>query len=380
MNILYPVPVGLNGVSPQVRSLNAHAESLSTIMNPGFLNAVLSAGNQIDPSDILVVNYANGTQLFTQQESNGVITLVVYDPGNNNFPFTNVQFVAKGGSDLNAGNTFSAPKLTIPAAISAVTTGGLVWVLDSGVYENQFITMPPGVTLYAPTAFLVVDAVSGSLITQLDTGMSYVSYLYAQNLEASGGANLVTQNGALSGLLINAIEAIGPCTFNGTVGLEIDVFPNSALTFTATGVGFLNVGVSATSTITITTPDTVHGKFGDTFYGTQTFIDQVISQQQQTQETVGRTLIPSDSNTTVSYMNTVTGNYSFPATGIPVGTKISFVQLSSGVVQFNSDGFSTILSTVSAPVITNGVNAKGYAEQISLGVWIIDGNVISGGV
>jgi len=380
MNKLFPVPVGLNGVTPQIRSLDASSESLSTIINPGFLNSVIAMGNQIDPDDMLLISYANGTQFFSQSIADGVITL---SPANDviPFPFTNVQFVAKGGSDLNAGNTLNAPKLTIPAALSAITAGGMVWVLDSGNYSIPF-TMPANVVLYMPTARLTYSNAAGSLITFPDTGTSYTSLIFCADLEVTGGANAITQNGALSGLLIQAAAwSVGPATFNGTASINVDLLPSSVLTFTATGAGLLNIGFAGgASSVVVTTPGSVVGKFGDTYYNTQTFLNQIISQNQQTQETVGRTLVATDSNTTVNYMNTTTGTYVFPATGIPVGTKGSFTQLSSGHVQFNSDGTSTILSYLNtSPVLTNSLNAKADWEQISQGVYMISGNIIGGG-
>jgi hypothetical protein len=363
-----------------IRFLNAENESLDTVISPGFINSILSVGNTIQPKDMLLVAYANGTEFFTQSESNGVITLA---PANQTvpFPFTNVQFVAVGGSDLNAGNNLNAPKATIQAALNAITAGGLVWVLDSAIYENQPIVTPIfNCSIYAPNATLIIDAVSGSLITQPDSGGNYVTFIYAAVLEAAGGANVITQNGSSTALSIYANELGGPGTFNGTTIFNISIIAANALNFTSTSSGIFNVGFCPEPSITAAVGATLYGKLGDTYYNTQIFANQIISQQQETQETVGRTLIGSDSNTTVNYMNTVTGTYVLPATGIPVGTRVTFMQLSSGLIQFNSDGTSTILSYLNAsPVQTGGLNAVATAEQISAGVWMIYGNLQSTG-
>jgi hypothetical protein len=378
MNILFPVPAGQNGYTPNMRCLDATAETLDTVISPGFVNKIMSSGNPLNPNDMLLVSYANGVEFFYQSINNeGVISLL---PANQTvpFPFTNVQFVAAGGSDLNAGNNLNAPKATVAAALSAVSAGGLVWVLDAQTFENQPITFNKMVTLYAPNCIFVQDSVSGSLFTQVDTGGSYLVYVVAQTLEAAGGANVITQNGALSGLLVYASETIGPINASGSLLLTSSLY-SGALTFTATAQAFFDVIDVPSYTLSAAIGSRLNGKFGNTHFGTQTFIDQVISQQVETQETVGRTVTADDSNTTINYMSASTGAYVFPNTGIPVGTVITFTQLSSGAVQFNSDGTSTILSYINAtPVRTNGLNSVGTAEQIAAGVWMISGNLVMG--
>lgn len=379
MNTLFPVPAGQNAYNPNVRMLNAVAESLDTIITPGFVNSILSMGNVLNPTDMLLVAYQNGVEFFYQNVTpEGTITLA---PANQTTPFsfTNVQFVAKGGSDLNVGNNLNAPKLTIPAALSAVSAFGVVYVIDSGTYSLPF-TLPANVSLYAPNATFEYSASSGSFITLADTGTRYASSLNIGLFSVTGGALAITENGALSGLLLNVSAwEHGPAVFNGNASINADLLTNSVLTFNASAGGFLNVGFAGPgSSIVQTTPGSVSGRFGDVFYNTQTFINQVISQQQETQETVGRTILTSDSNTTINYMNTITGDYILPATGIPVGTRVTFNQLSSGVVEFDSDGISTILSYLnSSPVQTGGLNAVATAEQISAGVWMITGNLQS---
>ena len=378
MNILFPVPAGQNDYNPIVRSLNAAAESLDTVISPGFVNKILSVGNTINPDDMLLISYANGSELFIQNTSNeGVITL---SPANETIPFnfTNVQFVAQGGSDLNPGNNMNQPKLNIQAAIDAVTAGGLVWVLDSGIY-SQPLTFNKGMTVYAPNVFFEIDAISGSLITQADTGGGYIVNFTAQSIEVVGGANFITQNGSFSTILLNAEEIIGIGTLNGTVFLNT-LFMSGVLNFLSTSRVLFNVAATQMLTLNTSIGAQLEGKLGNNFYGTQTFINQVISQQIELQETSGRTLGAGDSNSTVNYMSVSLGNYVLPNSGIPVGTIIEFMQLSSGVVEFDSDGTSTILSFLNAsPVVTGGLNAVAYAEQISQGIWMISGNIIQGG-
>lgn len=80
---------------------------------------------------------------------------------------TSVIFVSKTGSDANTGLYRGLPKLTIAAAITAAAaliTGGVtasvVHVLDSRQYTEN-ITLPNGVSLYAPNATLIGTVVAG---------------------------------------------------------------------------------------------------------------------------------------------------------------------------------------------------------------------------
>jgi hypothetical protein len=378
MNILFPVPAGQNDYNPIVRSLNAAAETLDTIITPGFLNKVLSVGNTINKDDIILISYANGSELFIQnRNSEGVITL---SPANQTIPFgfTNVQFVAQGGSDLNPGNNINQPKLTIQAAIDAITTGGLVWVLDSAIY-SQPLNFNKSLTLYAPNALFILDAVSGSLFTQADIGSPYVVYVYASIAQASGGATVLLQNGSFSSIAINAQEIIGPAALNGSSYFNAILMANSKFSISPTAQVLFNVSKVFSPDLTINIGAIVEGQFGDSYYGIFSYGNQLIWQQQESQETVGRTVLSSDSNSTINYMNASTGSYVLPNSGIPVGTRVTFMQLSSGAVQFDSDGSSTILSYLnSSPVRTNGLNAVGVAEQISAGVWMISGNLVLG--
>ena len=378
MNILYPVPVGQNGVDPIVRSLNAKAESLNTVITPGFINSILQMGNTINPDDLLLVSYANGTQLFNQSVSDGVITL---SPASETvpFPLTNVQFVAKGGSDLNIGNNINAPKLTIQAALNAISANGLVWVLDSAIYENEPFVMPIfNATVYAPNAQLVIDAASGSLITQNDTGSDYVSLIYATTVQAAGGANAITQNGALSELYLETDVLGGPSSFEGFAIFNCGFVSGNQLSFSATATGIFDVSFCPSPNIAQAVGANLTGKLGNVYYDTQTVLNQLISQQQELQETVGRQLMASDSNSTIQYMSVTNDAYVLHATvnqAIPIGTVVRFMQLSSGAALFNSDGTSTVLNYLNVPSQTGGLNAVAEAEKISDTVWMVSGNI-----
>lgn len=378
MNILYPIPAGLNGVNPIIRSLDARSEDLNTIIQPGFINSIKSMGNELDITDLLLIAYEGGTQLFQQSISDGVITLAVYSPGDNSFHFTNIQFVAKGGSDLNVGNTIGSPKLTIPAALAAVVPQGVVVVLDSGRYEEPFV-MPANVGVYAPYAVGALSAASGSLVTLNDTGLGYVSFLIFGAIEVNGGANAITVNGTLSGLVANILlYAGGPATVNGTLSLDSQIVGGSVITVGATGQLIVDVGFSGTSSIVETTPGSVKGKFGDTFYGSQTFLDKFVSHLTPSNETVGRTLTADDAGDFIAYNNVSNDNYTLPSTAdaaIAVGTIIPFFQLGAGKIIFLPGPGVTVQSKVGTAVRTTVAFSKAEANKLSDTLWVVSGDI-----
>jgi hypothetical protein len=102
---------------------------------------------------------------------------------------TSVVYVAKTGSDANAGTLPHKPKLTIAAAntaAAALITGGVtkskVVVLDEGVYTED-VTLSANVSLEAPGATIVGQLVLGD-----------ASYCYALRSLFSNGNNV---NGVL---------------------------------------------------------------------------------------------------------------------------------------------------------------------------------------
>jgi hypothetical protein len=379
MNILFPVPAGQNGYKPNVRSLDANAEDLSSVIAPGFLNSILNMGNTINQNDILLVSYKNGTQFFTQSLADGIITLA---PANDTipFPFTNVQFVAKGGSNLNAGNTLESPKLTIPAAIAALSGHGVVWVLDSGTYSDPFV-LPPSVGVYAPIAVGSYSNASGSYITLNDTGLGYLSFVSFALLEVNGGANAITVNGTQSGLIAQ-FEAWtgGPATINGIMSIQSQIVGNSIITIGASGQLYVDVGFSGVSTIVQTTPGTASGKFGNTFFADQTFKNRSISYQDELQETVGRTLALSDcgSDVTIQLNSLSPVTYTLPQTSnvaIPIGTIVTFIQVGAGAINFAAGAGVTLGSLFGTTPQTTGTWAKAFAEKLTDTVWVVSGDI-----
>jgi len=63
----------------------------------------------------------------------------------------NLYFVAKNGSNSNAGRSQDDAFLTIAAAVAVATSGETIVVLDGGIYTENF-TLPSGVNLLAPGA------------------------------------------------------------------------------------------------------------------------------------------------------------------------------------------------------------------------------------
>jgi hypothetical protein len=376
----YGNAVGQNGWSPTWSYIDASTESLSTVTNPGYINSILAAGNNIDTKSLVVVAYDAGTQIFQQTNVDGVITLSIYSPGDNSFPFTNVQFVAKGGSDLNAGNMLGSPKLTIPAALSALSGQGVVWVLDSGTYSEPFV-IPPNVGVYAPTAVGSYTNATGSYITLNDTGVGYLSFVNFAALQVGGGAQAITVNGTQSALIAQFdIWTSGPAAINGIMSIFAQIISNSIITVGASGQLYADVSFSGISTIVQTTPGTASGKFGNDFFADQTFKNRSISYQDELQETVGRQLQLSDggSDVTIQFNSMSPANYILPQTSdvdIPVGTVITWAQVGAGAVNFLQGTGVTILSLAGTTPQTIGTGSKAFAEKLSDTVWLVSGDI-----
>ena len=136
----------------------------------------------------------------------GVTPIVFERQGSGDFPFTQVQFVAKGGNDANAGNLMGAPKLTIQAAINALglspSVTGLVWVLDSGSYDES-LTSTYSFELYAPNAQIISNG--GDLLTINNSGINTITTITCWQFgKFSPGGLAVNLLGAQSNLFLNA--------------------------------------------------------------------------------------------------------------------------------------------------------------------------------
>jgi len=380
MNILFPPQAGLNGVTPVFRFLDASAEELNVVTNPGFLNSILAMGNIINPSDLLLVAYKGGTQIFQQSVSDGIITLEVYSPGDNSFTFTHVQFVAKGGSDLNAGNTLGAPKLTIQSAIDALpSTNGsfyLVIVTDSGNYTEHLVAKQ-NLIIWAPNATLTNT--TGTLLTLPNLGVSYqVSATFAL-ISASGGAGTVSVLGASSALNLETQALVGGAvTLQGNMFLKATQVTSVTTNIAATGQLIAAVMNASSSPINVTTGGNVIGNFADSYYGTHNFKNKMTFQQDESQETVGRTLTIDDGVTTIQYNSMSDGTFTLPQTSsvaIPVGSVVSFVQVGAGAINFVADLGVTLGSPVGSTPQTSATWAKAFAEKLTDTVWVVSGDI-----
>ena len=138
------LPFSTASEGPRILFLTT-TENFATITAPGYLNTAGTAGVTFQPNDFLFVQYndAANSGLFNISSDGGIYTMSVYSPNSNSFVFERVQFVAKGGSDLNAGTSIGSPKLTVQAAINALapnlTDPSLVNIMDDAVYNENLV-------------------------------------------------------------------------------------------------------------------------------------------------------------------------------------------------------------------------------------------------
>src|SRR5574338_347138 len=205
-NLFTQNPYTVTGIKPGQWFLDS-SEDYATLISPGYLSSVATAGIEIQPNDFIFAQYNNGANvaIFVAIEASpGILSLEVYNPNSNSFIFQRVQFVAKGGSDLNPGTSIGLPKLTIQAAINALMmtslTDGMVWVLDDNEYTENLV-LPFNIQLYAPTAKLICN--TGDLLTVNDSGENTVATVTVQSLTSNGGL-AVNLLGSSSNMFLNA--------------------------------------------------------------------------------------------------------------------------------------------------------------------------------
>lgn len=386
-NIITQSPLAATGVRPGQWFLTS-SEDYATLIAPGYLNSVSNAGLEFQPNDIVYAQYDDGVNfaMFIVSEVNDVFSLSVYSPNDNSFVFTQVQFVAKGGSDLNSGLSVGYPKLTIGAAITALglTTlnTGLVWVMDDGEYDENLV-LPFNIQLYAPNASLICAA--GDLLTVNDTGGPTLAIVTARNIYSQSGF-VINLLGAQSSMYINAQSARGDVYAEGILDEKFVTQVANDIEIGASGILTAQVENSSIG-LTINSGATVAGSFRDVsnpgesnnvIYGDQTMIDHLIYQTDPITETAGRIVAAADSNTRIVYNNAANGNFELPATAdvaIPLGTYIEFTQLGLGAALFIAGAGVTIVSSLGATVETNGAGATAKAWKYTDTIWVISGDL-----
>lgn len=381
---------GLAGVTPTFVYLNT-TDSFNTLITPGYMNGIKSSGIEIEPTDFVFAVYNEGASkgLFTLTETNGIFTLQLYNPGSGQFQFTQVQFVAKGGSDLNPGNEMSFPKLTIGAAITALnlspSNAGVVWVLDGELYEENLV-LPFNVDLYAPNAS--IECQTGDLLTINDTGSNTLARVTCASLFANSPGKSLNLLGAQSNIFFDAQVVQGDMHIEGGCVSTSVAQINSAVHVTSTGEYAPRIINAIAYTLTFDVGATIAGNVesimspglsSNDIYGGQTFLNHMIYQSPPSTETVGRSVVPADSVTTIVYNNAAGGNYTLPDTAsssIPLGTKIDFVQLGLGAVTFVAGAGVTIVSIVGAAAKTNGAGSVATAYKYTDTIWIVSGDIV----
>lgn len=381
-NIFSRSPFSATGARPGQWFL-VSSEDYDTLITPGYVNSVSSAGVEFQQHDIVYATYNDGQDfaMFIVTIEDGVATLQVYSPNDNSFIFTKVVYVAKGGSDLNPGTSLGLPKLTVQAAINSLEAtplqSGVVVVLDSGQYTEN-LTLPFSVSLHAPNASFL--AISGDLITIADAGVSVAPKVVANSLSASAG-NVINNAGPMASLTVRAGLIDGNISLDGELDLHVEGLSGSTITLSATGI--LNIDAVDSSGVTISADPaaTVVGHIRDelltnNLYGNQVVLDKLTFQKDPVDEVAGRTLAASDSNTRIVYNNASDGNFELPQTSdvaIPLGTLVEFLQLGLGKATFIAGTGVTIVSISGAAVRTAGSGAVARAWKYTDTIWVVDG-------
>lgn len=381
------LPFSQTGISPRLLFLDT-TEDYATITTPGFLNSVQNVGIDIQNHDVIFCNYGSGTNfgMFVVSIDSGIFTMSVYSPNSNSFIFTRVQYVAKGGSDLNAGTSLGLPKLTIQAAINALSMTsssiGLVVVLDAGVYTENLV-LPFNIQVYAPNA--TIAGSTGNLITINDSGLATSATLIANSINHSGSDKSLNILGGQSKLTLMCPNIGGDINLEGTLEGQVTDF-NCKVDISATGIWRVNVLNAVSYDLTVVSGGVVSGSFGsaenatNTTYGEQTFSDRLIYQIAPSTETAGRVVAASDSNTRIVYNSAEGDDYTLPQTSdvdIPLGTKIEFMQLGVGEVSFVAGSGVTIVSSEGALVNTAGTGSVAGAWKYTDTIWVLDGDIVA---
>jgi hypothetical protein len=393
-NIFNQLPYAGIGVRPGFWFLTS-TESFDTLIQPGFINGVAQTGYEVQPLDFVFAIYNDGldSQIFVVTETNGVFTLQVYTANSNSFTFEHVQFVAKGGSDLNTGNQLGFPKLTIQAAINALmlspSNTGVVFILDDGTYAENLV-VSNSVKIYGPNATIAITSASPTL-TINDTGMNTVTDIICFQFANFGAGRAVSLLGAQSNLFLTARIVQGDMYIEGgfidgniaQVASNVHIASTGQFAPNIINAIFFNltfdVGATIAGTIqSITGP----GVSNNNFYGDQTILDHLTYQTDPSTETSGRTVAASDSNTRIVYNNAAGDNYILPQTSdvaIPIGTRIEFLQLGLGAITFLAGASVTIVTLPGNPVSTSGPGAVALAWKYTDTIWVVSGDVVNSG-
>lgn len=391
-NVIEQAPFSAAGVRPGMWFLTS-TENYDTIITPGYLNSVASAGIEFQPNDIVFAQYNEGSVfgMFIVTVTDGVFSLNVYSPNNNSFIFENVIFVAKGGSDLNPGTSIGLPKLTIQDAIDTLNLGpdenGAVWVLDSGEYDENLI-VPFNTKLWAPNANLVCS--TGDLITINDTGGNTVCDITCNSLTNNGSGLAINLLGSQSNVFLNVKIIQGDMYIEGGLVDCVIAQVVSDIEVASTGVFGPTIINAIAVNLTVNSGGLVIGAIGTVngpdsnrdIYGKQTFIDRLIYQTLPITETAGRVVVASDSNARIVYNNAAAGNFELPATAdeaIPLGTSVEFAQLGLGPVVFVAGAGVTIVSSEGSDVETAAAGSVAKAYKYTDTIWMVSGDITPSG-
>jgi len=147
-------------------------------------------------------------------------------------------YVASDGSDANPC-TLAAPCRLLPAALTAVASGGEIWMLDSANYNTGTVTIAKSVTILAiPGAVGSVVAIAGPAVSITTPGLKVaLRNLVIVPVAGGGGTDGVRLWGA------SALSIEG-CVFANLPGKGVDVLGDGASVRIGTSI-FRNIAATA---------------------------------------------------------------------------------------------------------------------------------------
>jgi hypothetical protein len=157
-------------------------------------------------------------------------------------------YLAPGGSDANPC-TLAAPCRLLPAALTAVVSGGEIWMLDSANYNTGTVTVPKSVTILAVPGAVgsIVVTGGGPGILVAATGMRVVlrNLVIAPLAGAAPGTNGVNMTG-------NSFLHVDKSTIANTPGAGVRATAGDVMVTDSTIQGTFEYGVWVTNDVNAT--------------------------------------------------------------------------------------------------------------------------------
>lgn len=170
----------------------------------------------------ILIGYLDGTTAWVSQN-----TLI-----SNTLPTKNVIFIAKNGSDSNAGSSISAPKQSIASALSVATAGTTIVVFGGQYIENNPLIIPEDVSIigYESRVIVIPQNITANVF-YLNSG-SCVEDITVKNHKAPSYAFSIANNAVINTppIIKNCESDTGPFLVDGTLFVPGVTIQNPSIT------------------------------------------------------------------------------------------------------------------------------------------------------